>query len=623
MPSSSAIRAGQAFVEVGTDNAKLNTGLTAAGDRLKSFGASVAIIGAKIAAVGGIVTGLFRTASSSAATMGTELITMSERTGLSVEALSELKYATSEAGTSMSALETSLGRLGKTMLGAIQGNRDARQAFANIGLSVEELQGMRPEQQFETIANRLSMINDPALRAAAAIEIFGSSGADLLPLLNKGSAGIDALRKKARDLGLTMSGEDAAAAKAYGDGIRSLGNTISMAWAKLGQAAIPIVQTVVPAFVSLTKVLTLVATAVGKYFDANRPLILLIAKIAAGVVAVGTAIVGFGAILSGLGTVLSAVAGGFAALGSVFGVITALVGAVLSPIGLLVAALAGLAGYAFHTYDGLGLLARGFGTLKSDAMAAFGGITDALLAGDIALAAKIVWNLLKLEWARGTAWISKNWGDSIQGITNYFLQAWAGLQIAWLDITGFLGDMWREFVEYVAGSGSELASWMHEFASGFSLGLYERPTGSIADINDPNAKRDLSPREKREEEIKKIYKNTEQAMKRGGSDSGVNEASKELDQALLEFENSIKAARDKRIAKEKDGTTPRAPQAAAGAQFAGVTAPALSGVSGTFSAAVAGRLSDNSIPGKTLDRLVSIDENIEAMKRRGGVAFAR
>ncbi|MGC4004700.1 MAG: hypothetical protein QM811_16900 [Pirellulales bacterium] len=274
MASSSAIRAGQAYVEMGVDNAKLNAGLRSGGDSLKAYGASAAILGAKIAAVGGIATGLFKVASNDAAKMGREFVGLSDRTGLSVETLSELSYASKEVGTDMSALEGAMAGLGKTMLNAFQGNQGARQAFANLGLSAQQLHGMAPEQQLTLIADRLAGIRDPGLRAAAAVELLGTRGEDLLPLLNKGAAGIDALRKKAHDLGYTMSTEDAQAAKEYGDAMNALSLVVSMSWIKLGRAAIPIAKTVVPMFVDLTAVLTDAAKAAGDWFASNKQLVL-------------------------------------------------------------------------------------------------------------------------------------------------------------------------------------------------------------------------------------------------------------------------------------------------------------------------------------------------------------
>ena len=671
MASSSAVRAGQAYVEVGTDNGKLNAGLRSAGDRLKAWGGSVALIGAKIAGVGGVITGLFTTASSQAAKMGAELVGMSERTGFSVEALSELKFATAEVGTSMTALESAAGRLGKTMLNAIQGNKEARQAFANLGLSVADLQGLQPEKQFEVIAQRLSAVNDPSLRAAAAMEIFGTAGAELLPLLNKGAAGIEALRQKARDLGLSMSGEDALAAKEYGDGIRSLSNVIGMAWAKLGRAAIPIAQTVVPIFVDFTKVLTDAAKVAGDWFASNQKLVLWAVKIGAAIVAAGTAIVAIGSVLGGLGTILGVVAGGFATLGTVVSIVMGLIGAVLSPIGLLLAGLAALVGYLLYSSGALETLSSGFQTLKTDATAAFGGIADALKAGDIGMAMKVLWSVIKLEWTRGTNWISEiwdsmtsylvdRWAAAQQSVSSFFIKAWGGLQMIFIEIiSGFLrgwihlcntmGDIWERLT-----AGFEIA-WLqirakiepglnmfeeaNKIAEAAARRKLERDKAWDADIASVNREA-----QGKSDFIADDTQSTLDAMRAKYSDDqkkrsaargdGAATALAELNAAKSEFEASLQEAKDKRTAVEKKngvlngikGSATGAAlgaQAAAGAQFAGVAGPqVISGVSGTFSAAAVGRLSDSSVPAKQLEELKTINENLVDIKKNKGPQFA-
>src|SRR5574337_1041845 len=107
MPSSSSIRAGAAYIEISANDAQLVKGLQSAtrrlkafGDGLKTIGASIEQAGLKITALGvGIVGGLLAAARSFSAT-GDQLDKMATRTGVSVEALSELGYAAQLSGAS-------------------------------------------------------------------------------------------------------------------------------------------------------------------------------------------------------------------------------------------------------------------------------------------------------------------------------------------------------------------------------------------------------------------------------------------------------------------------------------------------------------------------------------------
>ena len=71
--------------------------------------------------------------------------------------------------------------------------------FAAIGVSMDQLQGKKPEEQFRAIAKAIGAIQDPTQRAAAAVSIFGKSGTELLPLF---AEDIDALMAKAKELGV-------------------------------------------------------------------------------------------------------------------------------------------------------------------------------------------------------------------------------------------------------------------------------------------------------------------------------------------------------------------------------------------------------------------------------------
>ena len=100
-------------------------------------------------------------------------------------------------------------------------------ALAALGLSVEQLQGLNPEEQFFMLANALAKVENASERAALAQRIFGRSGTELLPLFAKGAAGMEALRQQARDLGIVMSGEAAAGAADFKDAQNELKAAIS------------------------------------------------------------------------------------------------------------------------------------------------------------------------------------------------------------------------------------------------------------------------------------------------------------------------------------------------------------------------------------------------------------
>lgn len=178
--STNAIRAGKAYVEFFIKDDRVDSDLAKLSKKFTKFGA----IG--MAATAPIVFAFARFAKL-AADAGSALHDMSQRTGMSVESLSELQYAAEQSGTSIEIVEKALKELAKQ------------------GISGAE---------FDRLADEISAIKDPVQRAQAAMKAFGrKSGTALLPML----ANLKETRAEARRLGLVMSTEDAEAADALGD----------------------------------------------------------------------------------------------------------------------------------------------------------------------------------------------------------------------------------------------------------------------------------------------------------------------------------------------------------------------------------------------------------------------
>lgn len=209
MANTRGIRAGAAYVELFLNDSKLVRGLNKASKKLKAFGDTITGWGKKMAAAGAAITAPLVASGQSFASMGDQMLKMTQRTGVSVETLSALTYAADVSGVSADALEGSLRRMQKTIVAAAQGSESASDALEQVGLTIDDLRGLSPDQQFKLIADRLSQIQSPAAKAALAMELFGKSGAQLLPLMADGAKGIEALQAHARALGLTMSTEDA------------------------------------------------------------------------------------------------------------------------------------------------------------------------------------------------------------------------------------------------------------------------------------------------------------------------------------------------------------------------------------------------------------------------------
>ena len=144
---------------------------------------------------------------------------MSQRVGVSTESLSELAYAANLSGTSIERVEESFKGLSQKIVEAVDKGGDAESLFSSIGLSARDLAASSPEEQFYKVADAIAKIDDPTRRAAVAMQVFGESGRELLPLLSGGSAGLEEMRSEARELGATVSTSAASMGAQFNDSL--------------------------------------------------------------------------------------------------------------------------------------------------------------------------------------------------------------------------------------------------------------------------------------------------------------------------------------------------------------------------------------------------------------------
>ena len=217
-------------VRITGNTAQLNKAVDKAETRMSKFrkGASKALkavgTAAKGLAIGGAIalTGFAVGAVKSFLDTGEALDKMSKRTGFSVEALGELKFAAEQSGTSIETIEKASFKLSGVLLDAENGLVGAKDALAQLGLKAEDLKALSPEEQFQTIANALSGVESASDKAALAQDLFGKSGAALLPLFGEGEEGMAALRAQAQSLGIVMSTEAAAGAASFNDSLNEV-----------------------------------------------------------------------------------------------------------------------------------------------------------------------------------------------------------------------------------------------------------------------------------------------------------------------------------------------------------------------------------------------------------------
>jgi hypothetical protein len=153
-----------------------------------------------------------------------ELNKLSQKIGISVEALSTLQFAAQLSDVGLDTLKTGLKGLSANLTEARSGLGEGGALFQALGVSVEDTAGNLKSSDtiLLEIADRFASFEDGATKTALAVKLFGKSGMDMIPFLNQGSSGIRALMQEAERLGLKLSTETAQAAEAFNDNLTAL-----------------------------------------------------------------------------------------------------------------------------------------------------------------------------------------------------------------------------------------------------------------------------------------------------------------------------------------------------------------------------------------------------------------
>lgn len=221
------------------------------------------------------------------------------RLGMSMTSFQNLSQVAEEAGVSVEQMTTLLTFMTRN-LGQLQsGSKSAQKAFASIGLTFADLQGLSPEQQFEKISQRIMALPTAAERTAAAMAIFGRQGAAGMGLIADAAGGsLTEIAKLREQLGLNMT-------DAQVKGIEMMNDA-------LGRLSMPLQGFINQFLAELAPAITAVSNLIVKFFAENTQGWTIAKSLADGLVASIRLVVGAVTILKGIFQV-------FMALGSQIG----------------------------------------------------------------------------------------------------------------------------------------------------------------------------------------------------------------------------------------------------------------------------------------------------------------
>ena len=675
MASLGAIRAGRAFVELFADNSKLVRGLRAAESQLKAFGKKVRTFGLKVV---GAVSAIFLP-------IGMYAVKAAADANESASRFQQVfKDQAKAAGEFADALAKAVGRSRYEI-------RDAMGTFQSffVGMGFDAGISRELSQQLESLALDFASFNN--ISDDEAMQRFISALSGSSEVLDRFGINIKqaALEQELLRMGIKKSWQEVTEQEkalarlsvitramgdqgAVGDAIRtadSFANQMKRLKGQLRDTAVEIGQALLPVLAPVVAWVARAARNFGQWVQQNRQTVATIFQIAAAVAAAGIALVVLGTIMTNLAAIIGVITAVASAAGTVFSILGSIIGFLISPIGLVIAAVAALGGYILYATGAAGKalawLGDRFGTLADDAKGAWQGIGDALAAGDIALAAKILWLTLKMEWIRGVGFLKEIWANLkyysltlVNGTISGILAAWEigthAIADTWNWLVGLLRRVWTGFADWFRTTWDGITNWLakrmidaysivgglsDEEAAEAKKGLDEKHAAYVKQVEAERTADDKAwadRQKKREEEhsrrlaeIGEEFEATQGVLK-SNRDAAVDAAKAELDAARKEWQAAIATAKEKRKTREAagpgkmegpDDLLDRARQSISGAPDALADQAARIGAQGTFNAASILGLQAGGVADRMANGIEKIEKNTRPLRDIDGLAF--
>lgn len=192
---------------------------------------------------------------------GHEIEIASAKTGLSTKAVQELSVAARLTGTTLADMTGLVGKMEKAIGGGSE-------AFKHLGLSIEKLKAMAPDEAFRAVVTRLGEIHNQSEQAAAGAAIFGKAWQSVAAII-KDPEVLDSASR----LGAILGEQDVESAA----NLARAGKELSVAWeAVQNQFAAAVIEN--PELLAGLKGLVDATAELAKWVHENRGAIGLLVK---------------------------------------------------------------------------------------------------------------------------------------------------------------------------------------------------------------------------------------------------------------------------------------------------------------------------------------------------------
>lgn len=175
------------------------------------------------------------------ATAGDQVAKTSDKLGVGIEALQELRFAAERSGVATTAFDVALQRLTRRAAEAAGGTGVALKAFEQLNVQLRDSNGnvRATEDIFGDLAEAFQGVETQSERVRLAFQLFDTEGVALVNVLNQGREGVEGLRDRARELGFVIGEDSARASERFVDALTDLEGAFGGLRNVIGSALLP------------------------------------------------------------------------------------------------------------------------------------------------------------------------------------------------------------------------------------------------------------------------------------------------------------------------------------------------------------------------------------------------
>lgn len=214
---------------------------------------SGAAIGTTFAVAGALAAKGLAAALNATKDLADATLTLQRTTGLAAEQASGLIFVADSLGVGVDKLNIGFGLLEKNIVNNAAG-------FTKYNIATQDASGGQLDlvQVLGNVSDKFEQVGGGSAGAALAMNIFGRSGKALIPILEQGSEGIQAMFDKAQSLGLIIGQDTVDSAEKLAIATRQLSDSFKGFEVQVGVALVPVVNLLVEGLTALVGVLHLI-----------------------------------------------------------------------------------------------------------------------------------------------------------------------------------------------------------------------------------------------------------------------------------------------------------------------------------------------------------------------------